>query len=228
MKTATQHAIEDGTTVYRKSIKEPNERVLKEGRNNDKLGWMITKTLWKGKRMFSLTLEERATCPPHCHHWTDCYGNNMPFAHRFANGPELLEAIDAQLETLTNKWSIGIVVRLHVLGDFWNRAYVNFWAIMLAKYPTLCVFGYTAHYLTPNMQHAINILNDCSNGRSMIRYSHNADYDPDNPTVRFAATEDFDGDAFDCPEQTGRIDSCAKCGACFNKRISKTVRFFSH
>jgi len=152
----------------------------------------------------------------------------MPFAHRFANGPELLEAIDAQLQTLTDKWPIGIVVRLHVLGDFWNRAYANFWAIMLAKYPTLCIYGYTAHYMTPNMRHAINILNDCSNGRSMIRYSHNADHDPENPTVRFAATEHYQGDTFDCPEQTGRIDSCASCGACFNKRISKTVRFLSH
>ena len=228
MKTATQHAIEDGTTAYRKSVKTPNLAVLKPGRNNKKLGWMITKTKWKGKRLFSLTLEERATCPPTCHHWEDCYGNNMPFAHRFAHGPELLKAIDDQLQTLTDKWPVGIVVRLHVLGDFWNRGYVNFWAIMLNKYPTLCIFGYTAHYLTPNMQHAINSLNDCSNGRSMIRYSHNADHDPKNPTVRFAATEDYNGDTFDCPEQTGRTDSCASCGACFNERIDKTVRFLSH
>jgi len=41
MKTATQHAIEDGTTAYRKSVKTPNLAVLKPGRNNKKLGWMI-------------------------------------------------------------------------------------------------------------------------------------------------------------------------------------------
>ena len=227
-KNATQHAIENSTTTYIKSVKVPNTTVLKEGRNNDKLGWIITKTKWRGKRMYSLTLEERATCPPTCHHWDDCYGNNMPFAHRFSHGPELLKAIDDQLQTLTDKWPEGIVVRLHVLGDFWNRAYVNFWAIMLNKYPTLCIFGYTAHYLTHPMRHAIDSLNLCSNDRSMIRYSYNGTYDPIMPHRKFAATEDYKGDTFDCPEQTDRIDSCANCGACFNKRITKTVRFLDH
>ena len=228
MKTATEKAVQDGTTAYRKSVKAPNATILKEGRNNKKLGWMITKGAWKGKRMYSLTLQERATCPPHCHHWEDCYGNNMPFAHRFAHGPELMKGIDAQLKALTDKWTMGIVVRLHVLGDFWNRGYVNFWFSMLRKYPTLCIYGYTAHYQTVGMRGFIDSLNARSNGRSMIRYSHNADYDPQNEGVRFAATEDYVGDTFDCPEQTGRIDSCAKCGACFNKRITKTVRFLSH
>ena len=225
MKSATQRAIEEGTTTYRKSVKTPNTTVLKEGRNNKKLGWMITKTKWRGKRLFSLTLEERATCPPSCHHWGDCYGNNMPFAHRFGHGPELLKAIDDQLQTLTDKWPIGIVVRLHVLGDFWSVAYVQFWRDMLEKYPTLCLYGYTAHYLTPDIKSAIDTING---DRSMIRYSHNADYNPQNEGVRFAATEDYNGDTFDCPEQTGRIDSCASCGACFNERIDKTVRFLSH
>jgi len=228
MKTATEKAVQDGTTAYRKSVKAPNATILKEGRNNKKLGWMITKGAWKGKRMYSLTLQERATCPPHCHHWEDCYGNNMPFAHRFAHGPELMKGIDAQLKALTDKWTMGIVVRLHVLGDFWNRGYVNFWFSMLRKYPTLCIYGYTAHYQTVGMRGFIDSLNASSNGRSMIRYSHNADYDSQNEGVRFAATEDYVGDTFDCPEQTGRIDSCAKCGACFNKRITKTVRFLSH
>ena len=32
----------------------------------------------------TLTLVERETCPKDCIHWDDCYGNNMPFAHRFS------------------------------------------------------------------------------------------------------------------------------------------------
>lgn len=186
---------------------------------------MITKTLWKGKRMFSLTLEERATCPTSCHHWKDCYGNNMPFAHRFAHGTELMNAIDNQLSTLMNKYPQGIVVRLHVLGDFWDVDYVEFWDSMLGKYPMLAIYGYTAHYLTPDIKKAIDYVN--TSWRCYIRYSHNADYSQ-NDNVRFAATEDYKGDTFDCPEQLGRVDSCAKCGACFNERVTKTVRFLSH
>ena len=33
--------------------------------------------------MFTLTLIERETCTNECEHYYDCFGNNMPFAHRF-------------------------------------------------------------------------------------------------------------------------------------------------
>ena len=72
------------TTIYRKSVKAPSEfNVLKKGSSNKKLGFKVTSKKWLGSRLFSLTLTERATCPTSCHHWEDCYGNNMPFAHRF-------------------------------------------------------------------------------------------------------------------------------------------------
>ena len=71
------------TTRYRKGVKAPSLSMLKRGEQNKKLGDKITKGAWKGMTMYSLTLEERATCPSDCQQWDNCYGDNMPFAHRF-------------------------------------------------------------------------------------------------------------------------------------------------
>lgn len=45
------------------------------GANNPKTGKRITKGLWAGMPIYTLTLEERASCPSYCHMWRDCYGN---------------------------------------------------------------------------------------------------------------------------------------------------------
>src|SRR3990167_9551526 len=59
--------------------------VLKRSIDNAKLGklreWRAG--AFKGMPLYSLTLEERATCERSCNAWSVCYGNNMPFAHRF-------------------------------------------------------------------------------------------------------------------------------------------------
>mgnify|MGYP003146093120 CR=1 FL=1 len=232
MQTATQRARIEGTTVFRKSIKPPANNnlfvdVLKPGNNNKKLGYKITKGRWKGKYLYSLTLEERATCPRYCHHWEDCYGNNMPFAHRYAVSPDLLPAIHGNIIRLRNKHPQGIVVRLHVLGDFYSPAYVTFWEHMLDFWPNLCIFGYTARW-GDDTQYAIHTqLNRRYPNRCVIRYSRNLEYD-ETLTARYAADGTFDGTAFTCPEQTGKAASCADCGLCWSDGATKTVRFLSH
>ena len=214
------------TTVYPKSIKsplDPTYQVLKKGSNNKKLGFKITSNKWKYKKLYSLTLTERDTCPESCHHWEDCYGNNMPFAHRF-DTPGIVQAVEEQLETLVKKHPEGIVLRLHVLGDFYSLDYVRFWERMLKQFPTLCVFGYTAREDNSNIGAAIQFLNIQYQDRWVVRFSRS------NETKRiglwYAAEESFGGKAFTCPEQTGKLNSCADCGLCWT--APKTVRFLSH
>ena len=214
------------TTRYPKSIKTPLDsryKVLKPGTNNKKLGGIVTAKKWTGKRMYSLTLTERDTCPTSCHHWDDCYGNNMPFAHRF-DTRFLTHKLKEEIESLCNKYPDGIVIRLHVLGDFYSTEYVGFWDDMLNKYPSLAIFGYTARK-GDNIAVAIMYLNDKYSDRCMIRFSRNQEYN-DIPADRYAAEESFEGDCFTCPEQTGIMPSCAACGACWIS--NKTVRFLSH
>ena len=213
------------STRYQKSIKPPEgSTVLKPGRNNKKLGYKITKGKHKGKYLYSLTLTERDTCPTSCHHWDDCYGNNMPFAHRFQHGKELEDKLDYEIGELVRKHDKGILVRLHVLGDFYSPEYVFHWSSLLNKYPTLSVYGYTARYDDPTSV-AIALSDMVHGDRWDIRYSKNKSYS-DAVQFTYAADESFTGDFFDCPEQTGQVDSCADCAACW--QTTKTVRFKSH
>lgn len=221
---SVQDAIDQARTVFPGSIKVPKPGILKPGSNNAKLGFNIHKGKWRGKKLYSLTLEERSTCPTDCHHWTDCYGNHMPFAHRF-NKKRLLSTIEADIKALTKRHKKGIVVRLHVLGDFYSVKYVEFWGRMLKKYPTLCIFGYSARYTDNVIGPPIVKLNDTYPDRCVIRFSANITY---LPFIRFqfAANEAFEGDSFTCPEQTNKVASCAKCALCWT--TTKTVKFLTH
>jgi hypothetical protein len=210
------------STLFQKSIKQDAKNgILKKGSKNAKLGFKITSKKWTGKRLYSLTLVERETCPTSCHHWDDCYGNNMPFAHRFSN-PNIDLILEKEIESLLLKHKEGIVIRLHVLGDFYSKEYVQFWLEMLEKHPKLCIFGYTARK-GDNIAHALWLLNKNFPERCVIRHSGNKEY---NSNWSYAAEESFEGASFDCPEQTGKIKDCASCGLCWI--TTKTVRFATH
>jgi hypothetical protein len=211
------------STIYKKSIKPPNDySVLKKGSSNKKLGFKITAKKWAGKRLYSLTLTERETCPVSCHHWNDCYGNNMPFAHRFST-QGLIHKLEVEIKSLLLKHSQGVVIRLHVLGDFWSVSYVSFWKRMLKENPTLCVFGYTGRLPGSKIGSALSKLNNLFKDRCVIRYSRSKE---SKNGLLYAAEESFEGPHFGCPEQSGKIKDCASCGLCW---ISpRTVRFITH
>ena len=215
------------TTIYKKAIKglkEYTHSVLKPGTNNKKLGGVVSKGKWRGKRMFALTLTERSTCPKSCHHWDNCYGDNMPFAHRIEHGPALELRLADELGVLMAKYPEGIVIRLHVLGDFYSLRYIKFWERMLVEFPTLCIFGYTGHPPASYLGKGMLILNLRYAERCVIRYSR-SEVSTGIGNL-FAAEESFEGESFDCPEQTGKAASCADCGLCWAS--PKTVRFQTH
>jgi hypothetical protein len=211
------------STRYQKGIKSPNDfSVLKKGSTNKKLGFKVTSKKWKGKRLYALTLTERETCPTSCHHWVDCYGNNMPFAHRF-DTVGLIDKLEQEIPMLLNKHKEGIVIRLHVLGDFYSVAYVEFWQEMLLKYDKLALFGYTAREHDSSIGKALFLLNNRFNERCVIRKSGEPELDSN---WSYAVIESSDANSFTCPEQTNKVKSCADCGLCWT--TPKTVKFLSH
>jgi len=212
------------TTRYRKGIKPVHSaQVLKKGSGNKKLGFKVTSAKWRGSRLYSLTLTERATCPRSCHHWDDCYGNNMPFAHRFET-KDLMPKLESEIIELLGKHKDGITIRLHVLGDFYSVEYVEFWERMLLEHPKLTIFGYTARMRGTAIGSAIWLLNVRYSDRCVIRYS--SSQDTNSLGEWFAAEESFEGKSFNCPEQTGKVKDCASCGLCWT--TPKTVRFATH
>lgn len=202
--------------------------LLVSGHSNVKIGRDVRKGKLRGYWIYTLSLEERATCPTSCQHWQSCYGNNMPFAKRIDHrDPEFLPALANEIERLLEvRGRRGILIRLHALGDFYHQTYVAFWRRMLATHPNLAIFGYTARQpgVIGFIGNMIADLNEQFPDRCFLRFSNGRR--PAMSTVSIVNEEDCPDDAFVCPEQTGKTKCCATCAACWS--TSKNVAFLGH
>jgi hypothetical protein len=72
-------AMREQRTLFPNTVRSanPDELVLKSGIHSTKLGDKIVKGVWKEALIFSLTLEERKTCPITCQQLPLCMGNGM-------------------------------------------------------------------------------------------------------------------------------------------------------
>ena len=221
MKSKTQLAIENGRTIYTNNVYDSishNGKLLKIS-HNKKLGKeKIVKGRHKGKYIYSLSSEERKTCPTSCFHWKTCYGNNMPFAHRFTANNNLMKKLDNELNLLSEKHKEGILIRLHVVGDFFSVKYVKFWEKMLGKYNNISIFGYTAR--TPFSEIGKEIVNLRNKiwDRFAIRLSNSME-------ILSANSEDFANSkqGIICPEQLDKTKNCANCGLCWNNKVDNII-----
>ncbi len=202
------------------------EAVIKSGVYSGKLGRMVTKGWWRGFPIYTLKLEERATCPQSCRQWRSCYGNNMPFAHRYRHGPALEAAIVREVQALARRHPRGFVIRLHDLGDFYSLGYVNLWLDMLRLYPPLHVFGYTARqdFETDQISRAIERAQRSWWPRFAIRWSDGER--ALRSTIAIEKVSDCPSDAIICPAQTGKTQRCGTCGLCWT--TERRIAFLQH
>lgn len=204
--------------------------LLVSGHSNLKIGRDCRIGRLTGYWIYSLSFEERATCPRSCHHWQTCYGNNMPFAKRIDHtDPEVMPRLEAEISELLRKaarraGAPGIIIRLHALGDFFSPEYVQFWGRMLTRHSKLVIFGYTAWQPDTPIGSEIDKLIDTFPERAMMRFSNGGL--PTRSTVPIDKAEDCPAGAFVCPEQTGQFEACGKCGACWS--TLKNVAFIGH
>lgn len=223
-----------GATVHpSRALPAPPNGVLKPGDNQRKLGKRVMKGAWKGLPLYSLTLEERATCPRTCKQWLNCYGNNMGHAKRFHHGPELESAILTDLVFLSRRHPRGFVVRLHILGDFYSAAYVAFWKRALDSFPALRVFGYTAWQADTPTGAAVAALRDAQWDRFAVRTSGAAD-GPRTLVVTGRGTVQTETklwamEAIICPAQTGGTSHCGACALCWAPAAKhRPIAFLAH
>lgn len=224
-------------TKYRKSVfdvpaspPKSGLLVLKESTTNKKLGSggkVIQKGRYRGMPLYSLTLEERATCWQGCPNLQICYGDNMPFAKRYRPGEALEAALEADVQLLSTKHPAGFVVRLHVLGDFYSPEYVRHWATLLDRYAAVRIFGYTHwphdHPIGKEVSHFVQLYAD----RVAIRRSDKSSLADPLPAAMTIPREApaLPGMVI-CPEQTGKTASCTTCGLCMNLTVN--VCFVDH
>ena len=142
----------------------------------------------------------------------NCYGNNMPFANRIDHThPLFFQTLTSELKFLSTKHASGFVVRLHVLGDFFSVKYVKYWERKLRELPSMRLFGYT--HQRGKIGEAIEALNQ---DRCWIRFS-----DRGGPM-----SANVNGEGIQCPEQTGKTESCLTCALCWSH--PQPIKFLGH
>jgi hypothetical protein len=221
-------SVEAGRSIFhRKGVKPVAavRNVLVSGHSNVKIGRDVRKGRLRGYWIYTLSLEERATCPRSCALWTNCYGNHMPYAKRVQHGPELEAALEREIPALLGKRGrVGILIRLHALGDFYSVGYVRFWRRMLEQHPRLACYGYTARMPHTPIGAELEQLREDYPERFAIRYS-NGGYE-DLSTVTIRSEVDVSVNATVCPEQTGKTLACATCGLCWHS--PRNIAFIEH
>jgi hypothetical protein len=212
-----------GRTIFPTRVFDPDEvqRVLKDGHQSRKIGKFVTKGARRGWPLFTLTLEERATCPRTCLAWSYCYGNNMQAAERITAGSALDEALWNELLALQFAHPKGFMVRLHVLGDFYSLAYVKLWKRALAAFPALHVFGFTARIPGTEIGDALLEMVTEQWDRFAVRFSG-----MDGATLGSQLMPDAHPQAIPCPAQTDATDCCATCALCWNSK--RSIAFERH
>lgn len=227
---ASHPALSEARTIHLSSVvpADGTRRILKSVAANSKLGKgldVITKGAWRGFPLFSITLQERATCPTDCLRWAECYGNGMPFAHRFEHGPDFESQLAREIEAAAAIYPNGFAVRLHILGDFYSVEYVRQWRDMLQRFPNLHVYGYTARH-DGSIGAAIRFVRLLFRDRFWIRFSRNESYTGGLPVSDIFAAQAGKATGILCPEQTGKASSCLDCGLCW--AVDSTIIFQDH
>ncbi|MEM6586709.1 MAG: hypothetical protein AAF692_13235 [Pseudomonadota bacterium] len=217
--------------LFQKTVVEAMDspRLLIDGVNQRKIGRRVTKGAWAGMPIFTLTLEERATCPRSCEQWLSCYGNNMPFARRHRLNHDLIIALMGELRQKHQRHPDGFVVRAHVLGDFGSPddedlalTYTGMWHVAFQQIPSLRMFSYTAHDPETRIGKSIRAMNILYPDRCRVRFS-GRDMGGEGAVVIEGLG---DSEHVVCPAQTDQTDCCATCALCWS--MDRTIEFLRH
>jgi hypothetical protein len=227
----THKAIVNASTLYSASkftirdVTNYSQRVLKLS-TNIKLGKIVKKGKHKGKRILTLTLIERETCTNECEHYLTCYGNNMPFAHRFEVNEAFMLRLESDIEYYVKKYPEGILIRLHVLGDFESIQYIEFWNRMLHTYSSIAIYGYTRNHITSKYEHIRALgyktiaVRNIHKDRFAIRFSNKLDDE-------FSAnSREITNEGITCLAQVKASVSCSDCTLCWASK--KQIAFITH
>lgn len=221
-------AVVEGRTMFPHQVAAPglHKTVLKSGFFNSKIGARVVKGLWAGFPIYTLTLEERATCPSSCRHWRSCYLNNMPDSVRYREGDALEWHVEREVAGLELRHRNGFAIRLHIGGDFYSVGYVQLWRTLLERHAALHVFGYTARVDVDNdiIARSLATLVKQYWPRFAVRFSDGA---TDHwTTVSIEYPGHAPAGAIVCPEQLGQTESCSTCGLCWT--TDKPIAFITH
>ena len=143
---------------------------------------------------------------------------------------ELKARIKLQLDQAQGR----VAVRIHSSGDFFSNEYINFWIDIISEYPEVKFWAYTRSWAVDNLKGEIERLHELQNMSLYASYDATMSKTPpvfpksyvfDNTNGLIEFTHTFGGAV--CPEQFGKVSSCADCGLCMTK-THKDILFVLH
>ena len=148
----------------------------------------------------------------------------MPFAHRISSkNVQLLE--QRIYNDLLNSSNQLLLIRLHILGDFFSVKYVKFWRKMLKTFNNIALYGYTANNIksiySESRAIAKEIIKLNENEHCHIRFSNDL-------TNKFSANsydivKPVKGVSIVCPVQEDKTANCGTCGLCWNQKDQQII-----
>ena len=147
----------------------------------------------------------------------------MQWPKRWKHGPELESRIEAEVADLCARHE-NVLVRLHVLGDFYSLDYLSLWLSLMQRHERLACFGFTAWGPETEIGELISHMRVEFGRRWSMRHSGRT-----GPwgsfTIDFPTEKKRIGDALVCPEErdamngTGKGTHCGNCAACWSSDV---------
>lgn len=110
-------------------------------------------------------------------------------------------------------------VRIHSSGDFFSRAYIQFWARLILDNRAIQFWAYTRSWRVEQLLEDLEALRQLPNLQLFASVDDSIDNWPKD--WRLSILRDNQNatpsNALVCPEQTGKIANCASCGFCLKK-----------
>lgn len=211
-------AVAGRRSLFYGMVRDDWPHVLVDGVYNKKIGGKVKKGRLFGLPLYTVTLQERATCPPDCHHFLTCYGNRMNRARRHVADEGFVVRLGSEIVERLAASPDGIMVRVHVLGDFFSEAYVEAWAGWLREHPKLRVWGYTAWKPDSEIGKAVAALPaEFGWDRAAIRFSGGGMAARCAVPTSVASARGRTPDGVVCPAQTDPEEktTCSTCALCW-------------
>jgi hypothetical protein len=197
---------------------------------------VVRKGRWKGMKLFYVAVEEGKTCPTECL-WGQtglCDAANYG-GMRFSVSQQFYKHVADQIATELKAHQSGIVVRLHVSGDFPDADYADFWANKLKAHDRLHIWGHT-HHRGDLLQRMHTELNLTYPDRALIRCSDSYDI-PNSAVTTYPLGNAKQYDGVVCPATLTRspqgpvikkygdlpLATCATCAACMNDKVKCVI-----
>lgn len=169
------------------------------------------KSEWCQKKCYAHKYEKLY---PQC---TPAYTKNMILS----KSPDFVNSLIAIIQKMG-----GPYFRIHPSGDFYNTEYIDKWFEVCQALPNTLFCCYTRSWMIPELLSSLKKLKKLKNLQLFFSVDPTMPLPPEDGRIAFIET-DKRANGITCLEQTGKRETCLKCGYCY-KNTKKNVIFKIH